>query len=79
MGRKRKGFQAKVALIRAVKHLLDCVDDYRFFYDLATGDHPEWKEDLDKIGMGLALIYEAMETIYRACWGEPPEGWITHH
>ena len=79
MGRKSSGFQAKVLLIRTVKHILQAADDYKEFVELVSEHHPEWRDDLDLVGIGLATIYDSLCGIYQSFWGELPEVWETHH
>jgi hypothetical protein len=79
MGRKSTGFQAKVLLIRSVKHILQAAEDFKEFADLVVEHHPEWKDDMLLVGAGLATLYDSMCGIYEAFWGPVPEEWETHH
>jgi hypothetical protein len=79
MGRKSTGFQAKVLLIRSVKHILQAAEDFKEFAELVGEHHPEWKDDMLLVGAGIATLYEAMCGIYESFWGTLPDEWDTHH
>lgn len=75
----KKNWRARAFLMRTIKHLIDALNDYLEFYQLAVGDHPEWAEDLRMPGDGVALAIESMQAIYKEFWGDLPETWETHH